>query len=273
MVKPRGFTLIELLVVIAIIALLMAILMPALSKAKAQAKAAVCLSNLHQWGIIWKFYTDDHQGRFPEAIEDWLRALMPYCDDPDLLKCPAASKPLMPIQPGKTQMGDKFHAWVEWADMDDNDTEETYFVGSYGWNQWCSHDTDGDRTEVFLWKVVSVRRAAYLPVLCDGARGGATPWHHDVPPEYDGQIYFSIPSDRNEIRNFCQNRHNEAVNCLFGDWSVRRVGLKELWEIYWHRDWYRQNPEAEPDTTPPDEFWDPAWVTHWMYPMRNYALP
>jgi prepilin-type N-terminal cleavage/methylation domain-containing protein len=50
MCKPRGFTLIELLVVIAIIALLMSILMPALVKAKAQAKAAVCLSNLHQWG-------------------------------------------------------------------------------------------------------------------------------------------------------------------------------------------------------------------------------
>jgi prepilin-type N-terminal cleavage/methylation domain-containing protein len=62
--KPRAFTLIELLVVIAVIALLLSILMPALSKAKRQAKAAVCQSNLHQWGLIYSMYTGDNNGLF-----------------------------------------------------------------------------------------------------------------------------------------------------------------------------------------------------------------
>ena len=66
MKKRRGFTLIELLVVIAIIALLMSILMPALSKAKKQAMGAMCQSNQHQFGLLWKFYCDDHRGFFPE---------------------------------------------------------------------------------------------------------------------------------------------------------------------------------------------------------------
>ena len=59
-----GFTLIELLVVIAIIALLMGILMPALQSVRKQAQAIVCRSNIRNWGVIWKLYTDDSNGKF-----------------------------------------------------------------------------------------------------------------------------------------------------------------------------------------------------------------
>jgi len=64
----EAFTLIELLVVIAIIALLMAILMPALQRVKKQAAAVACQSHLHQWGLIWAMYTQDHDGYFPTAV-------------------------------------------------------------------------------------------------------------------------------------------------------------------------------------------------------------
>ncbi len=62
MSNRRGFTLIELLVVIAIIALLMAILMPALNRVKGQAQKVSCQARLKQWGLIFKLYTDDHDG-------------------------------------------------------------------------------------------------------------------------------------------------------------------------------------------------------------------
>jgi len=64
-----GFTLIELLVVIAIIAILMSILMPSLLRVKEQAREMACRSNLRQYGIAQAIYTDDFDGRYPDA---WL---------------------------------------------------------------------------------------------------------------------------------------------------------------------------------------------------------
>jgi prepilin-type N-terminal cleavage/methylation domain-containing protein/prepilin-type processing-associated H-X9-DG protein len=67
----RGFTLIELLVVIAIIAILMAILMPALSRAKTQARMIRCQSNLRQYALAGKMYSDDWNFDFPYSFT-WL---------------------------------------------------------------------------------------------------------------------------------------------------------------------------------------------------------
>jgi len=54
---------------------------------------------------------------------------------------------------------------------------------------------------------------------------------------------------------FLINRHEGHVNGLFLDWSVRKIGLKELWTLKWHADfntagrWTKAggvNPEAWP---------------------------
>ncbi len=69
--RRHGFTLIELLVVVSIVALLIALLLPAISVAQEQARRAVCLSNLHHWGVAFVSESADNEGRYPDRDVMW----------------------------------------------------------------------------------------------------------------------------------------------------------------------------------------------------------
>jgi prepilin-type N-terminal cleavage/methylation domain-containing protein len=223
-----GFTLIELLVVISIIALLMAILMPALNRVKNQARTIACQANLREWALIWHMYTTDNNGYFDVGLGGesetsrgrWTYTLRDYYKDPKMGLCPTATKPLSEggVNP--------FSAWGKFADGS---------YASYGENEWlCNRGTDtiGGYIENY-WKKIDVRPAENIPIFLDCFWYDIWPFDIDRPPDYDGSR--NNLSGSNEMRRVCLNRHKAAVNSAFLDWSVRKVGLKELWTFKWHR--------------------------------------
>jgi len=263
MLKQKGFTLIELLVVIAIIALLMSILTPALSRAKAQTKAAMCLSNLHQWGIVFKLYTSNNNDRFMTDMGYGTYAslsrpeLKVYYIDDKLLLCPMATKTY------EKGAQNPFAAWPSPETKDPLGSPPC----SYGINNWIRTEAmGGGRIDRLMWRTPNVKGASRVPMVVDcAAYENATPWHDDEPPEYDGQVEWNTNAD--EMRYVCLNRHNKAINGVFCDFSARKIGLKELWELWWHRNWY-EGAGTVPDYNPPAAWNNPD---HWMYGMKDYA--
>ena len=173
--RMTAFTLIELLVVISIIALLVSILMPALGRAREQAKSAVCMSNLKQWGLIFKFYADDNNDSFMEGINAagqsmlWVEPLRPYYQDNgiEIRLCPAAE---LTESQGATQP----HAAWNVPSLHEDD-----YIGSYGINNWI-YNPPSNITQMWNsnhvtsknWRKDGAKGSNDIPLYMDARRWG-----------------------------------------------------------------------------------------------------
>ncbi|HUW18865.1 MAG TPA: hypothetical protein VMW16_06145 [Sedimentisphaerales bacterium] len=293
--KSRAdFTKKDVLIVLGCAVFLLANLGAVGSTGRRRAKEAVCLSNLHELGIAYKMFLTDRDGRFQDSLASWVSTddhlLWPYFQNEKLLLCPEAARPRqglsIPPQSGVQGVpGGKFNASARWYDSWDITWEKVsppgkWYLNSYGQNDYCTQNTSNVRgpcaTGEYAYlptpedggprcwgyvNALAIKNASYVPLVLDAA-GGGTPTEVDQPPQYDGQLYYAMPMNINEIRNFCLNRYNGAVNSVFLDFSARKVGLKQLWLLQWCRGW------GCPTVIPLPTSWNNP--NHWMYGFKNY---
>ena len=230
----KGFTLVELLVVIAIIALLMAVLMPALNRVKKQARTVSCQAQLKQWGIFFKIYCDDNDNKFMTDKGNnggWRFAIQTFEDRKVSTTCPEASNPDKPPGTFGTWGGCPEH--LDGGSYDGGPQD----CGSYGINRWV-YNIENDQGAVgYYWQRCEVTGSSKIPLFLDCNWYGGSPRHTDAPPSYDGDKGGNglFPSWSDQIKRFALNRHNGAINGLFMDFTVRKIGLKQLWKFQWHQ--------------------------------------
>jgi len=263
MAHKRGFTLIELLVVISIIALLMAILMPALQRVRKQAWAVRCQANLKQMGMVVSMYTEDYNGKFHQEVgfpqdgpeNSWVYAMRPYYkSEPEIRNCPAVKK--FHSDFGREQGG----LYVGWGVYGKNGFPIPGWAiagdyGSYGWNWWLCDQFQSSEADKYWKNINSIKgNRNEIPMFMDAQWVDALPRPTDTPPSKDDtQVSRTMGS-------FCINRHNSNVNGVFADFSVRKIGLKELWELEWYKGWKRDRRGAG----------TPNWPD-WMSGFKDYA--
>ena len=143
---------------------------------------------------------------------------------------------------------------------------------SYGLNGWLFQQRPGvlrtskERAEAAMksssppsyTNIFLLRRTAGMPLLLDCMDHSGLPTEDSRPPWQEGT------GGEGPMGVFCMDRHSEHINCLFLDWSVRKVGLKELWTLKWHENFNAAGPWTKAGGVTPDR-WPP-----WMRGFKDY---
>lgn len=259
--QRKGFTLIELLVVIAIIAVLMAILMPSLRRAKEQAKMIKCQANLKQWATTIAIYVQENDGKFYSGLTregfDWVGQL------PENLKsyqknklwfCPSAQKP-------QSLAGANLNIYNAWGVYTGTNVYgQDGMAGSYGINGYVLNSSpgasfEGGRNTSNNWRTPDVPGASRIPLMAEALRYDFWPLDTEGPAADEYAAWTST----NHMARVCINRHQGFINMSFCDYSIQKVGLKQLWRLKWHKQFNTSGPWTSPTA---------AWP-NWIKPFQD----
>jgi len=245
---------------------------------RSRAKEVACQANLRQWRDIFQGYIDSN-GRFisgdkntpgywwvkylSEEHKDWKRTRIWFC--------PTGTGPVVDENGRSTQKLTIFSAWgiFQGAELGPNGVS-----GSYGLNGYVipidesAVPPHGPRQRTYEngvpatdgWQNLrEVPNASTVPMFLDALRFDLwpVPYYPPAPSEFAAWT-------GNLTARCCINRHDGAVNCLFVDGSVRKVGLKELWTLKWHQSFNTAGPWTKAGGVMPSDW--PEWIR----PFKDY---
>jgi hypothetical protein len=129
----------------------------------------------------------------------------------------------------------------------------------------CGQPTLYGKPAEFFWKSPDAKGGYNIPMFLDCWFWCGWPDDTDTPPHYDGE---RLNGDEDSMQRFCINRHDGFINAAFVDYTVRRVGLKELFTLKWSRRYNTAGPwTTAGGVTPAD------WRNHgtgWLAKFKDY---
>jgi prepilin-type processing-associated H-X9-DG protein len=136
--------------------------------------------------------------------------------------------------------------------------------GSYGLNGYVipiagSFYESGVRARDGWQNLSEVPHADTTPMFVDALRFNLWPNFTEGPAKAEFAAWSA-----NQMARCCINRHDGAVNCLFVDGSVRKVGLTELWTLKWHRTFNTAGPWTKAGGVLSEDW------PQWMRPFKEY---
>ena len=231
---------------------------------RGRAREMVCLANLSQWHAVFQDYRQQNDGTFFTGTNStgywWLAQLDETTQSWKKNRtwfCPTAATPLVDEFGVSTPGSMTLKAWGIFSG--DGLLGPDGIAGSYGLNgytiavpDWASYE-GGIRGSDGWRNFDSIAHTGNVPWFVDALRFDLWPLYTDGPAANEFAAWSS-----NHMARCCVNRHHGAVNCLFADGSARKVGLKELWTLKWHRSFDTAGPWTKAGGVLPSDW--PAWM-------------
>jgi hypothetical protein len=128
-------------------------------------------------------------------------------------------------------------------------------VGTIGWDLYGSYGMNAyaffpdfakgsvlEQYEHLYWRSPHVKGAELIPYHLDCAAWGMRVASSNPPPTDKGRLQSG-----GAMGAFCVDRHDGVIHSFFMDWSTRKVGLRELWTLKWHRGFNTAGPWTRMD--------------------------
>jgi len=264
--RRRHLQVSDVAVLVLCIALLLSSLAAVGRQGRMRAKEMVCLGNLRQWHAVIQNYMADHDGSFftglgasgywwpvqlDEATQSWKKNRTWFC--------PTATRLAYDEDGQFTGSLGPFSAWGIYGQenhlgqLGPDGIAGSYSLNGYMLNTPPGYDFDAGIETDNNWTTPNVPGAEHIPLFLDALRFDVWPLHTDAPPVYELATWSG-----SYMAQCCINRHTDAVNCLFADGSARKVGLKKLWTLKWHRSFNTAGPWTSAGGAVPSDW--PEWM-------------